>query len=246
MREMTPGASTSDLLELYALVDRRARRGRWVFANMVCGIDGTASFGGRVGPLSTGEDRDLFVQMRSLADVVLVGAETVRRERYGPARAISGVCSAPGGPPPPIAVVTRSLNIDWTLPLFCSRDGTAPAVRPIVITCASAPRGRLTEAHEHATVVVAGERKVELGAALAALRTLGHGVVLCEGGPTLLGELVREELLDELCLTIAPLMGGDPLPVAVVPDGAPPVGFDLKHVALEGSMLFLRYERARA
>jgi riboflavin biosynthesis pyrimidine reductase len=246
VHELTEGTSTPDLLELYARVDRRGRRGRWVFANMVCGIDGTAAFGGRVGPLSTGEDRELFVQMRSLADVVLVGAETVRRERYGPVR-LTGprAASSPDRPPPPIAVVTRSLDLDWTLPLFRADDSTPGTSRPIVITCGAAPKARLVEAHAHASVIVAGERKVQIGAALAALATLGHGVVLCEGGPTLLGELVQQELLDELCLTIAPIMGGDPLPVAVLPGGALPTDFTLRHVAKEESMLFLRYERAR-
>jgi riboflavin biosynthesis pyrimidine reductase len=68
-------------------------------------------------------------------------------------------------------------------------------------------------------------------------------VVLCEGGPTLLGELVAAGRLDELCLTIAPLMGGDPLPVSVSPPGAPLRHFALRHVIRDGDTLFLRYER---
>jgi riboflavin biosynthesis pyrimidine reductase len=67
--------------------------------------------------------------------------------------------------------------------------------------------------------------------------------VLCEGGPTWLGELVAAGCLDELCLTIAPLMGGDPLPVSVAPVGAPLTHFALRHVLRDGDTLFLRYER---
>ena len=70
-------------------------------------------------------------------------------------------------------------------------------------------------------------------------------MVLCEGGPTLLGELVAADCLDELCLTVAPLMDGDPLPVAVSPPGAPLRHFALRHVLRDGDTLFLRYERAR-
>ena len=65
-----------------------------------------------------------------------------------------------------------------------------------------------------------------------------------EGGPTLLGEIVAAGLLDELCLTISPVMGGDPLPVATVPPGAALVDFRLVHVARSHDVLFLRYERA--
>jgi riboflavin biosynthesis pyrimidine reductase len=67
--------------------------------------------------------------------------------------------------------------------------------------------------------------------------------VLCEGGPTWLGELVAADRLDELCLSISPLMGGDPLPVAVNPPGAGLAAFDLKSAMVEDSTLFLRYER---
>jgi riboflavin biosynthesis pyrimidine reductase len=70
-------------------------------------------------------------------------------------------------------------------------------------------------------------------------------VVLSEGGPSLLGELVAAELVSELCLTVAPMMGGDPLPVAVTPQGAPLRQFSLRHALADGDTLFLRYERCR-
>ena len=80
---------------------------------------------------------------------------------------------------------------------------------------------RLARAHEMADVLIAGAERVDPGQAVAGLAALGHRVVLCEGGPTWLGELVAAGRLDELCLTISPLMGGDPLPVSVAPPGAP-------------------------
>src|SRR3546814_15533367 len=85
MRLLSSQNVLPDALAPYADVDRRLVDGRpWVLANMVSGLDGSTAIGGRVGALSSPTDRQLFVDLRSVADVVLVGAETVRRERYGP------------------------------------------------------------------------------------------------------------------------------------------------------------------
>lgn len=78
--------------------------------------------------------------------------------------------------------------------------------------------------------------------ALETLAELGHRVVLCEGGPTWLGELVAADRLDELFLSISPLMGGDLLPVSVTPAGAGIARFQLKGTMAEDDTLFLRYE----
>jgi riboflavin biosynthesis pyrimidine reductase len=94
-----------------------------------------------------------------------------------------------------------------------------------------------------ATVIVAGDDRVEPASAMQALSDLGRQVVLCEGGPTWLGELVAADRLDELCLSISPLMGGDPLPVSVTPAGAALAAFVLKGAMAEGDTVFLRYER---
>jgi len=112
-----------------------------------------------------------------------------------------------------------------------------------VITCATADPGRRARAEEVATVVVAGEDRVEPVTAMQALAGMGHGVVLCEGGPTWLGELVAADRLDELCLSISPLMGGDSLPVSVTPPGAGLASFELRGAMVEDHTLFLRYER---
>jgi riboflavin biosynthesis pyrimidine reductase len=211
---------------------------------MVAGLDGTAAVGGRVGSLSTAPDQALFRRMRQIADVVLVGAETVRREGYGSVR-LDGEAQAArrsqGQPPtPPVAVVSRSLTFDWSAKVFA--DAPADA-RTHVITCAAADPERRAEAEKVADVIVAGDDRVEPAAAIRALAELGHRVVLCEGGPTWLGELVAADRLDELCLSISPLMGGDPLPVSVTPPGAGLAEFELKGAMGEDDTLFLRYER---
>jgi riboflavin biosynthesis pyrimidine reductase len=211
---------------------------------MVAGLDGTAAVGGRVGVLSTPPDQVLFRRMRQIADIVLVGAETVRREGYGPLRLSDDARAARQrlgqSPTPPLAVVSRSLDLDWDAALFTA---AAEDARTHVVTCAAADRERRARAEHVATVLVAGDERVEPVAAMQALADLGRRVVVCEGGPTWLGELVAADRLDELCLTIAPVMGGDPLPVSVTPRGAGTAAFALKGVMAEDDTLFLRYER---
>jgi riboflavin biosynthesis pyrimidine reductase len=141
---------------------------------------------------------------------------------------------------PPLAVVTRSLDLDWSAKAFTDAP---PWSRTLVITCAAADPGRLERARAVADVVIAGDDQVDPELAVARLFELGHRVVLCEGGPTWLGEIVAAGLLDELCLTVSPLMGGDPLPVSISPAGAPLTQFALRHVLRDGHTLFLRYER---
>ena len=245
MHEFERGAEVPDALSPYLAVDRsRPRHECWVTGHMVAGLDGTAAVGGRVGSLSTPPDQELFRRMRQIADIVLVGAETVRREGYGSIRLDEEAQAQrrrQGRPPtPPIALVSRSLAFDWGAKVFADAPEDA---RTVVITSAAADRERRAEAAKFAEVIVAGDDRVEPAAAMAALAERGHRVVLCEGGPNWLGELVAADRLDELCLSIAPLMGGDPLPVSVTPPGAGLAQFELKGVMGEDDTLFLRYER---
>jgi riboflavin biosynthesis pyrimidine reductase len=245
VHELERGAQVADALGPYLAVDRsRPKHECWVTGHMVAGLDGTASVDGRVGSLSTSPDQALFRRMRQIADIVLVGAETVRREGYGTVRldeeAQAQRRRQGQSPTPPLAVVSRSLAFDWAAKAFADAPEDA---RTHVITCAAADPERRAEAEEVADVIVAGDDRVEPAAAMQALAELGHGVVLCEGGPHWLGELVAADRLDELCLSIAPLMGGDPLPVSVTPAGAGLAEFELKGVLAEDHTLFLRYER---
>jgi riboflavin biosynthesis pyrimidine reductase len=240
------GGEISDPLEPYQRVDRSAGRGPcWVMANMVAGLDGSASIGGRVGALSSPTDAAILKLLRSLADVVLVGAETVRRERYGPVRLPQerrqGRIAAGRPAVPRLAVVSRSLDLDWGSRAFVDAEPESPTM---VVTGAAADPARLAEARSVAEVLVAGEVGVDLGEALKHLAAQGATVVLCEGGPSVLGQLIAADLLDELCLTLSPTMGGDPLPVAVAPEAPSLARFALCHSARDDSTLFLRYERA--
>ena len=231
----------AELADLYAYPDGES----WLRANMVTSADGAATLDGLSGGLSSPGDRRLFWVLRGLADVVLVGAGTTRAEGYRPTRAKDAwgaLGLRPGRPPaPPIAVVSRSLDIDPEAPFIADAPGDA---RTIVITCAAAPAGRRAALERTADVIVAGDTLVNLKDAIAALASRGLGRVLCEGGPHLLGQLASAGLVDELCLTIAPVMAGPGAPGIV--EGAPfgAQRLTLAHVLEEDGTLFCRYTAA--
>ena len=237
---LLPAQHEGDPLSLYG-VERPAPGGRpWVAANFVSGLDGSVAVDGRVGPLTSPTDQRVFHHLRSLADVILVGAGTVRAERYGPARMSEEQRQARVGrgqtPVPPIAVVSRSLSFDWD-----SRFFAVPEARPLVIAPRdSEPRAR-ARAEQHAELVVAGEDRVDLGLTLSILGERGCRLVLCEGGPELVAELAAGALLDELCLTLAPHTGGDPLRLFGSTSRSPFVSYHLAHVLAHDEELYLRY-----
>ena len=243
MKRLDADAVLDDALAPYRDAARPPTGDRpWVLSNMVCGLDGSTAIDGRVGELSAPADRQLFLDLRSVADVILVGAETARRERYGSPELSAdrrAAREADGRPPVPrIAIVSRSLDLGDAARALRPGDG---GERSIVVTCESSPEAARSELAETSDVIVAGTDRVEPLLALQALHRAGIGVVLCEGGPSLLGELLGAQLVDELCLTLAPVVGGDPLPVAVLPATAPVSRGRLAHVLEAESNLFLRY-----
>lgn len=200
-----------------------------VRANMVVSGDGAGSAGGASAPLSSPADKKVFGVLRDLADVVLVGAGTVRAEGYGPVR------RPPGQRVPPIAVVTSRPDLDPVLPFF-----TQAQARPLLLTTARAD----TSAYDGvADVVVCGVNRVELPAALDALAARRLTRVLCEGGPRLLAQLAEEGLVDELCLTLAPRLAGPGAGRVVSGPAWPgdPRALRLEQVLEEDGFLFLRY-----
>ena len=203
--------------------------------------DGAASFDGVSAGLSSEDDRRLFGMLRVLADVVLVGAGTARTEKYKPARRREALAYLRAGraPTPPIAVVSRTLWLDLESPLFTKAP---PDARTIVITCASAP-ARLREAAARvADVIVAGTAAVDLTEAAVVLAGRGLSRVLCEGGPHLLAQVAADGLLDELCLTVSPLLAG-PGPHRIT-HGLPlaaALPMSLAHVLEADGFLFCRY-----
>lgn len=231
--------------DLEALYDYPADLDRpWVQANFVTSADGAVSVDERSEGLSGPGDKRVFLLGRDLADVVLVGAGTAVAENYRGARTGErrrarrrrhGLADVP-----PIAVVTRRCSIPPDAPVI-----TDTAVPTLVITAADAPSERRSAlAEAGADVLLAGEDTVDPAAAIRLLGERGLRRVDCEGGPHLFASLVAADLVDQLCLTYAPLLAG-PGPGRMVA-GMPstPRDMTLRSLLHEDGALFARYRRA--
>lgn len=212
-----------------------------VRVNMVNTLDNEAAFDGRVAAISDPTDHQLLLDLRAFADVLLVGAGTVRAESYGRVilterqielrQAKLGLTGRP-----PVAVVTSKGRLPKESRLF----GVEP--RPLIITTAvAAQEGAPDDAQE---TIVAGHDRVDLPQAIDALRERGFRRILCEGGPSLLHTLAEHDLIDEMCVTVSPMIagaqGGSPRPGTTL-DG--PRRMKLAHVLSHNDFLYLRYTR---
>ncbi|MFI9827364.1 pyrimidine reductase family protein [Streptomyces sp. NPDC051913] len=242
--------SLAELAAAYAYPDSVAApaegpRVPWLRANMVSTLDGAAHHDGKSQPISNAADMRIFGTLRGLADVIVVGAETVRQEGYRPARARAEFAeareAAGQSAAPTIAIVSASLDLDFSLPLF-----TSPLVPTLILTGAAAAPDRKAAAEKAgARVITAGDGMgVEPARAVQALADLGFTRLLTEGGPRLLGQFVAAGVLDELCLTVAPMLTvGDAQRIAGGPSVAVPQRFALVSLLEEEGFLFGRYQR---
>ncbi len=204
MHQLLPSAGDADLEAAYAVGQDLP----WhVRASFICSADGAVVADGSSRPLAGAGDRAVFGLLRDLSDLVLVGAGTVRAEGYRvphprgdrlERRRRHGMPDAPR-----LAVVSARLDLDPDDDLF-----TAATTRPTVITHEGAPADRREALAQVADVVVAGHESVDLGVAADQLRARGFRRVHCEGGPMLFGAALTAGIVDELCLTIAPLLAG--------------------------------------
>jgi riboflavin-specific deaminase-like protein len=243
LRQLLPEPATIDAGEhvataLYALEPPADRP--YVLVNFVASVDGHATIGGRSEGLGDDADTAIFHTLREHVDAVLAGTGTLRAEHYGrmlgkAERRERRVAS--GRSPEPLAVaISRSGVIPTDIPLF-----DEPEARVIVF----GPAGTdLSGKAADITLVELDPGELTLTTAMRHLRTeLGVGTLLCEGGPTLFGSMLHENLVDELFLTLAAkLVGGGHGPAVTegpeLPEPRPlrPVWL-LEH---EGS-LYLRY-----
>ena len=244
MRQLLPPSGPADLTDpdLAALYAYPA--GPWLRANMVSSADGAATLDGATAGLSAEGDRHVFALLRTLADVIVVGAATARAERYAPVRRPELWHHLRKGrtPTPPIAVVSARLDLDPESRLIASAP---PHARTIVITTDEAPPGRRADLAGRADIVVAGRQTVDLNVAAGALADRGYQRILAEGGPHLLAQIAAAGLLDELCLTIGPLLAG-PGPGRIVAGAlhvAKPLPLTLAHVLEDNGFLLCRYTR---
>jgi riboflavin biosynthesis pyrimidine reductase len=182
----------------------------WVRGNMIASVDGGATDNGKAGGLAGPGDRALFVLMREAADVILVGAGTVRVENY------SGVQFSVAqrqrrqrrgqAEVPPIAVLTLSGQLELDAKLF-----TRTETPPLILTCTNSvedTRRRLGSVAEVINASGPDPAAVDIKVVLSILAERRLFRVLTEGGPTLLSTLIDGGLLDELCLTVAPILVG--------------------------------------
>ncbi|MEW9530307.1 pyrimidine reductase family protein [Microbispora sp. NPDC049125] len=237
MRRIHPDAEDEpDLVAAYAYP-----QADWLRLNMVASTDGAAWLKGRSGGLSSRADKLVFGLLRGLSDVVLAGAATVRTEGYRPTRRRESWRGLRDGRPdaPPIAVITRRLDLDLGGPLFTDSQ---PYARTIVLTTEAAPKDRRDEAARNADVIIAGDERVDMALAVSELRDRGLGRILCEGGPRLNAQLAAAGLVDELALTVSPLLvGGDA--ARILNGAASQAPLALAHVLEEDGFLFCRYVR---
>jgi riboflavin biosynthesis pyrimidine reductase len=236
----------ASLVEAYAV----PAGGRWhLRINFVASADGGVTVAERSGGLSNPADKRVFALLRDLADAVLVGAGTARTEGYGAERYAADRrrrrVELGRAELPVIAVISGSLDLDPTSRLFTRAEPTA---RTVVITCRAAPEARRLALAEVADLLVAGDERVDLAAAVAGLADRGLTRVLCEGGPTLFGALLAAGLVDELCLTVSPLLTGPGtgrIVAGQLVDGAP-FPLTLVHLLEEDGALLHRYAMPRA
>lgn len=230
--------SDEELLDAYRYPGERP----WVRANFIASLDGAATVDGLSGALNDAEDTRLLVLLRRLADVVLVGAGTVRAEGYGGL----GLGEADrewrrerGMPPEPrLALVTSALDLS-------PDDDVFRALRPLVMTHSSAPSDKQDALREVAEIITCGDDALDIPTMINTLAEYGLGHILTEGGPQLFGSLIAADAVDELCLTVAPVLeGGEAMRIS---RGGPPAlrPMRLGHALPGEDMLFLRYERQR-
>lgn len=243
---MADPASLESLAAVYAYPKQVDHGQSWLRANMVASLDGAAKLAGVSEGLSGEADKRIFGVLRALSDVIVVGAETVRVEGYQGARARADFAAARAAagqaPAPAIAVVSRSLRLDLGSPLF-----TEPVVPTVVITTEDAPAEARRATERVADVIVVGQGSCNLRAALSLLTARGWTRQLTEGGPRLLGHLAAAGLVDELCLSVAPLLTGGDDPrifhAARLPDAQ---RMRLISLIEQRGFLFTRYVRGRA
>jgi riboflavin biosynthesis pyrimidine reductase len=244
MRLLIPEPREVDPAALYG--DLPVAEGRpGVRLNMIVSVDGGTSWNGVSGALGGAADKALFAVLRSLTDVVLVASGTMRAEGYGPAvlpEEVQAARVARGQHPvPPIAVVTRTSRLDWDAPFF-----TDAVERPVVVTVRDADPSLLARAAECADVVIAGDADVDLVRAVGALGDRGARSILAEGGPTLNGALARAGLLDEVCVTLAPLLASGEAKRIIAGSTLEALApLHVQSIGEQDGYLFLRYRPVR-
>jgi len=205
-----------------------------VSLNMISSVDGRATLAGRTAGLGSPGDRELFHALRTRADAVMAGPQTMRIERYGQLvhePALLAERSARGLEPQPLAVtISRSLSFGGDLPILAD-----PASHLVILTSSDA---RLPPSEARVSYL----RGPELGPLMRRLADdFGVRRLLTEGGPTLNAALLRSQLVDELFITLSPQILGGPDPLTIVAGPALATRLELIGLLEHESYLYARY-----
>ncbi|HSJ17158.1 MAG TPA: dihydrofolate reductase family protein [Solirubrobacterales bacterium] len=247
MRRLLPNPGPTTVAEQYShlrLVERARPDRPYLVTNFALTVDGRAQIDGRSGPIGDRADSEVLHRLRTQVDAVMIGAGTLRMERYGrmvPDPALRGLRERGErlAPDPLAVVVTGSLDLPWDAPLFTCGHG-----RVLIVTSSEA------EIPTTATSVRVERHPgaIDLRRALATLAAeRGVRAVLCEGGPHLHANLVREALVDEMFVTVAPKLAlNDSLGLLAGGFGAVgPVELELAWLLETDGELFARYRVPR-
>lgn len=205
--------------------------------NFVTSIDGATTINGQSTKLGDEDDLAMFQALRTVPDVILVGARTVIVEDYRPVSLDSErrrIRAQRGqSPAPKLAIVSGTMSLDVESRVFSDSD-----YKPLIITGIYANPGRLAMIGDAADVTILEELNPH-----TILERLSHaGVILIEGGPSLAGQFVAAGLVDELNITIAPvLVGGDSDRLLGGINADPPAEMKLDRALQGDRMLILRY-----
>lgn len=237
---------TGPIEDLVSLADAAFAPGGdrpWVAVNMVSSVDGGTAFRGGATALTDPDDQALFRAFRAVCDVVLVGASTVRAEDYGPvtlsAEAEDGRRQAGRSRVPRLAVVTGSLRLDPDARLFSD-----PSKPPIILTGTGSDATQRREFETSAEVVVGPGEELDLAWAIDWLAGQGYGRILCEGGPTVNGQLLAADLVDEFNLSHSPVATAGEAARIAHGDTEVGFGFRLSRVMVGDTVLFSQWIRS--
>ena len=243
MRRLLPDPGETTVAEQYSglgLVERAHEDRPHIVTNFALTVDGRATIEGRSGPIGSRTDMAILHSLRCEVDAVMIGAGTMRKERYGrivPEPAARGRRERANGlaPDPLAVIVSDNLDLPWDAGLFTVGYG-----RVLIVTSSEGSIPKTATSVR----VDRHEGKVDLGRAMERLRReRGVRALLCEGGPHLHGQLVEDGLVDDLFVTRAPKLAVDPAPSLLEGVSGGPIDLDLVWLLEEDGELYARYAR---